>query len=331
MSDTGTACTTPLGRIVWGHPIIPQHRTDEHNKKLFNDDGTPQMEVSYGLAIPKADFERVVWPLMAAEAAKGYPNGAPAKFSWKWTDGDGVDPKGKPYADRAGYGGCFVLAISTRFEAPPVMIFRDGAYYQTDQIKCGDYVTSNLEFVVNVPKNVSHTPSLYVNPKLTLLCYEGDEIKGSGPAADPTQVFGAAPVIPAAPAGARAVGAPPAAGGGMPGNGSAPANAATHQPMMANAATAAPGANGMPSPATITGMPGQTMPPAPTGPQRPTEPTHIHDNGNGTEQWFVNGAWDGGAHPVTAAPTLPPPATGFVDQAAGMPGNGGMPGMPAPR
>jgi hypothetical protein len=241
MSDTSTSCTTPLGRIVWGHPVIPQHKTDEHNKKLFNDDGTPQMEISYGLAIPKAEFQGVVWPCMSAEASKGYPNGVPAKFSWKWTDGDGIDPKGKPYSDRTGYGGCFVLAISTRFEAPPVMIFQNGAYYQTDQIKCGDYVTANVEFVVNVPKNVSHTPSLYVNPKLTLLCYEGDEIKGSGPAADPTQVFGAAPVMPAAPAGARPVGAAPAGqpGGGMPG--------------------------AMQQPAASGGMPGQTMPPPATG------------------------------------------------------------------
>lgn len=323
MTVESTACTTPLGRIVWGHPIIPQHKTDEHNKKLFNDDGTPQMEISYGLAIPKAEFQAVVWPCMAAESAKGYPNGTPAKFSWKWTDGDGIDPKGKPYSDRAGYAGCFVLAISTRFEAPPVMIFQNGAYYQTDQIKCGDYVTANVEFVVNVPKNVSHTPSLYVNPKLTLLCYEGDEIKGSGPAADPTQVFGAAPVIPAAPAGARPVGAPPAAGGGMPGAtgaGGVQQQAATGMPAFAPGVAAA-------KPAT-TGMPGQTMPPSP---QRPTEPTHIHDNGNGTEQWFVNGAWDGGAHPVAAAPTLPPPATGFVDQAAGNPATGGMPGMPPAR
>lgn len=319
MSDTGTACTTPLGRIVWGHPIIPQHRTDEHNKKLFNDDGSPQMEVSYGLAIPKAEFQAHVWPLMAAEAAKGYPNGAPAKFSWKWTDGDAIDPRGKPYSDRAGYAGCFVLAISTRFEAPPVMIFRDGAYYQTDQIKCGDYGTANLEFIVNVPKNTTHTPSLYVNPKLFLLCYEGDEIKGSGPAADPTQVFGAAPVIPAAPVGARPVGAAPAGqpGTAMPVN--APVAAATPSPEAAS-----------PAPAN-TGMPGQPMSPAPTVPQRPTEPTHIHDNGNGTEQWFINGAWDGGAHPVTAAPTMPPPATGFVDQAAGNPTTGGMPGMPPAR
>ena len=71
------------------------------------------------------------------------------------------------------------------------------------------------------------------------------------------------------------------------------------------------------------------MPPAPpAGPQRPTDPTHIHDNGNGTEQWFINGAWDGGAHPVPTAATLPPPATGFVAQAAGMPGAAAMPGMP---
>lgn len=253
MSDTGTACTTPLGRIVWGHPVVPQHKTDEHNKKLFNDDGTPQMEISYGLAIPKAEFQAVVWPCMAAEAAKGYPQGTPAKFSWKWTDGDAIDPKGKPYSDRAGYGGCFILAISTRFEAPPVMIFQNGAYYQTDQIKCGDYVTANVEFVVNVPKNVSHTPSLYVNPKLTLLCYEGDEIKGSGPAADPTQVFGATPVIPSAPAGARPVGAPPAGqpGAGMPGQVQQPAATGG----MPNAVVAQPAA----------GMPGQQMPPPATG------------------------------------------------------------------
>jgi hypothetical protein len=266
MSDTGTACTTPLGRIVWGHPVVPQHKTDEHNKKLFNEDGTPQMEISYGLAIPKAEFEVVVWPCMAAEAAKGYPNDTPKKFSWKYTDGDAIDPKGKPYSDRTGYGGCYILAISTRFEAPPVMHWNEqqNAYYQVDSIKCGDYIKANVEFVVNVPKNVSHTPSLYVNPKLTLLCWEGDEIKGSGPAADPQQVFGATPVMPAAPAGARPVGATPTAGGGMPG---------------------ATGAGGVQQQAAI-GMPGQTM---------------------------------------------PPPATGFVDQAAGNPAMGGMPGMPPAR
>ena len=209
MVDTaGTEITTPLGRIVWGDPIKPHHKTDNDNKKVFDDEGKPVMEISFGVAIPKADFQAHVWPAMAAEAAKGYPNGIPGNFAWKWTDGDAIDNKGKSYSDRDGYGGCYVLSVSTRFEAPPVMIYRDGAYYQVDKIKRGDYVQVNLTFVVNMPKNATYKPSLYVNPKMTLLCYEGDEIKG-GEAADPTQAFGAAPQQYAPPVGARPVGMAP--------------------------------------------------------------------------------------------------------------------------
>lgn len=55
-------------------------------------------------------------------------------------------------------------------------------------------------------------------------------------------------------------------------------------------------------------------PPPPVDPNRPTDPAYRHDNGNGTEQWFVNGAWDGGAHAVPpaapAAPAAPPPPPG---------------------
>ena len=88
--NEGTECTTPLGRIVWGHPITPRDKTDEHNKKIIGDDGKPVQEIAYGLAIPKAEFQQFVWPFMAAEAAKGFPNGKPGKFSWKWIDGDGT-------------------------------------------------------------------------------------------------------------------------------------------------------------------------------------------------------------------------------------------------
>lgn len=43
-------------------------------------------------------------------------------------------------------------------------------------------------------------------------------------------------------------------------------------------------------------------------PGRPADPKFIHDNGNGTEQWYVNGAWDGGKHPIApAAPVSAPP------------------------
>lgn len=32
-------------------------------------------------------------------------------------------------------------------------------------------------------------------------------------------------------------------------------------------------------------------PPVPAGPQRPTDPSHIHVNADGSEQWWINGAW----------------------------------------
>lgn len=48
-------------------------------------------------------------------------------------------------------------------------------------------------------------------------------------------------------------------------------------------------------------------PPPPPGPARPIEPGFTHDNGNGTEQWFINGAWDGGAHPIPGPGNPPPP------------------------
>jgi hypothetical protein len=50
-------------------------------------------------------------------------------------------------------------------------------------------------------------------------------------------------------------------------------------------------------------------PPPPAEPGRPQDPAMRHDNGNGTEQWAVNGAWDGGSHPIAAATPPPPPAS----------------------
>lgn len=50
--------------------------------------------------------------------------------------------------------------------------------------------------------------------------------------------------------------------------------------------------------------PGAKTPPPPpppaVDPNRPTDPAFIHDNGDGTELWFVNDAWDSG-HPVPGA------------------------------
>jgi hypothetical protein len=328
-ANQGTEITAPLGRIVWGHPINPQFKTDQQtNQPVLNDKGEKIQQWAFGLAIPRADFEAVVWPAMYAEALKGYPSGAPQHFSWKFRDGDtGIDRKGKPYRDREGYAGHIVLTCTTELKAPGVFVFQNNAYrqLQPNEIKCGDYVSVGLNFKCNVPKNATHTPGLYVNPLTVLLVYEGDKIEGSG-TVDPTTMYGQAPQQFAMPAGARPVGAGgpvgqvPPPGAGMPG-------------MM-------PGQ-----------VPQQPMAPAPMQqPQQYQQPAPV-----APQQQMPGNAVGGAAAPYPATPAaspsyappvqqMPPPATDFIPgapqqpmQPAPMPGQyqqpqpGQMPGMPGPR
>ena len=78
--DNGTEFTTCLGRIVWGHPLKPQNKTKD-DQVVLGQDGQPVKQWSFGVAFPKADFLASVWPHLAAEAAKGFPNGAPPTFT----------------------------------------------------------------------------------------------------------------------------------------------------------------------------------------------------------------------------------------------------------
>lgn len=157
---------TPVGRIVWGDPSKSQIKKDPSTKQPILRDGKPVEQWAFGVAIPKAEFQQFVWPAMAQEAATGYPGGVPAKFSWKYVDGDGVDGQGKPYNTREGYAGCYILTITTEAFAPPIFKLNGNAYVQLsgDQIKTGDYVVCAVSFKVNVPTDRTHTPGLYVNP-----------------------------------------------------------------------------------------------------------------------------------------------------------------------
>lgn len=311
--DQGTTITLPVGRIVWGHPGKPKPATDQRNQPKLGKDGQQMMETSFGLAIPIDTFNAEVWPHMHAEASKAYPGGTPGKFSWKITQPTEIDPNGKPYAEREGYAGHVVLAVSTVVE-PPGIFRHDGSKWQQMQpteIKCGDYVQVEINFKVNKPADPTHTPSLYVNPRVVAFAGYGAEIVGAFQA-DPNKAFGSGP--PPLPPGASATPVGNAAAmPGMPGSG-APAAPGNVGPTAG--APQIPGSTPTPAPA---------PPPAPVAspsdPARPTDPTHVHDNGDGTEQWLVNGAWDGQRHPIqTAAPaTLPPPATDFVANAAGVP------------
>lgn len=69
----------------------------------------------------------------------------------------------------------------------------------------------------------------------------------------------------------------------------------------------APSASSTGNPPPPPGQPTPPPPPAPAvDPNRPTDAAYRHDNGDGTEQWHVGGAWDGGKHPIpSASPAAP--------------------------
>ena len=104
---------TPVGRMVFGHMLKPQKKINLQTKQPVLKDGKEVQQWVCGIAFPKAEFEAQVLPYLQQEALSAYPNGVPQKFSWKFKDGDGVDGNGKPYAERDGYAGHYILTIST--------------------------------------------------------------------------------------------------------------------------------------------------------------------------------------------------------------------------
>ena len=191
--QNGTEWNSSVGRIVWGHPSKLTQRQDNNEKPIFNEDGSPAMGIAFGLAIPKAQFLANEWPMMQAEAAKGYPGAqVPQNFSWKIKDGDtDKDSKGNPLSGKEGYAGCYILtcASNTGF---PVSVFKwNGARYDQmseNEIKTGDFVSAAIRAVLNIPQKATHTPSLYINPTGVEFVGYGTALGGGG--IDPMKTFG---------------------------------------------------------------------------------------------------------------------------------------------
>lgn len=297
---------TGVGRIVWGHPAKAQQKKDVQTKQPIMRDGKPVEQWVFGVAFPKAEFQQLVWPTMAQEAATGYPAGVPPKFSWKYVDGDGVDSTGKPYSTREGYAGHYVLTVSTEAFAPPIYKFQNGGYVQlqADQIKTGDYIVLALNIKVNVPQDRTHTPGLYINPQAIELVGYGTEIQRG---IDPNDVFGgqqyqlppgaSTTPIASSPAGVAMPGTMPGAPAGYP-----------PQPQPG----AMPGYTPPPQPqpgATVPGYPQQPMQPAP--------------------QQMPAPAPDFTGYPQPGA--MPGAPAGYPQQPAPQQMPAGMPGMPGPR
>ena len=181
---------TPPGRIVWGNPARSQTKKDQKTKQPIIKDGKPVEQWVFGVAFTKAEFEQQVMPHLQQEVASLFPNGVPAKFSWKFKDGDGVDGQGKPYNTREGYAGHYILTVSTEVFAPPIYKNENGKYRQIEahEIKTGDYIVVKLNVKANAPADASHTPGIYVNPQGIELIGYGQEIITSG--INPDEAFG---------------------------------------------------------------------------------------------------------------------------------------------
>lgn len=211
---------TPVARLIHGHPIKQNTRTDDVTKQpLIGKDGQPVKEVYIGIAIPKgseSDWKDTEWGkqiMMAAlDAENGYDSATTRRpdFSFKVVDGDsdipnknGVAPNTDQYKR-----GHWVLNLTTRIPYP---CYHFGKYSPLDAIqdvnaiKLGDYVRVNIVAKGNKP---AKSPGVYLNPNLLELSRAGEAIirEGSGP--DAASVFGggmapsapvAAPVAPSAP------------------------------------------------------------------------------------------------------------------------------------
>lgn len=224
--------TTDTGRIVWGHPLTPKMKKygdgPQKGQQVLRD-GKPVEQYSFGVAYPKPYFDAVIRPQMIQEVSTGFPQGTPQNFAWKITDGDGVDSQGKPFNQREGYAGCYVLAVSTESFAPPVFKFENGQFRQLTaaEIKCGDYVACALTFKLNIPQDRTRKPSVYVNPNGVNLIGYGQEIQNSS--FDPSESFGSGQFSMPAGASAMPVSSAPA-GVAMPGQ-PAPQYAPQPQPL----------------------------------------------------------------------------------------------------
>lgn len=297
--------TTPVGRLVQGCPFELQTKDMQGNPltvKTGPNKGQPTQKCFLGVAFPKTPgvtafhqepgndaFAKIwqgaktLWPQFFANGQCTNP-----KFAFKVIDGDGVDQHGKPWAEREGFAGHWVLRFESSFlpktylagnyslpvadlNAALAALFPEGPARKSLR---GCYVRVAGSTASN---GNSQNPGMFVNLHLVELAGVGPEIVGAGP--DAASAFGAAPAV--LPAGAEAV--PTGAASSFPPASPPPPGAPTPP------ATPTP-----PAPATPT----PPAPPAPTPPpydgfmQAPPSPTYVMTplaNGATKEQFLAQG------------------------------------------
>jgi len=200
----------PIGRLVGGSVSKLKQRTEQDGKTLkFNRDGTPAMQLSFGVAIPKtqARWQDEVWGATVhgiGKAAFPQMHVSPA-FAWKCIDGDSMIPNknGKVPSTMAGHAGHWVIWFSQGWA--PKLVTADGATELPAEKFVGGYYVQVYADVSGNGAVAPNTPGVYMNPVAVALAGEGEVIAtevdttsvGFGGGALPA---GAKPVTAAAPA-----------------------------------------------------------------------------------------------------------------------------------
>ena len=174
--------TTESGRLVQGHPMVLNPRTNDDGTPKIDKSGQPSMQVYIGFAIPKkgeTDWRQTAWgQQIVQEATQSWPRGEHQMptFAWKITDGDSQIPNraNKRPCDREGFPGHWILGCTNGYTP---QVFADGNYatnvMQKDRIKTGDY----CRIIITVKGNESTTsPGLYINLEAFELIQPGPAI-----------------------------------------------------------------------------------------------------------------------------------------------------------
>ena len=171
----------PIGRLIGGSVSKLKQRTEQDGKTpKFNRDGTPAMQLSFGVAIPKtqARWQDEVWGATVfgiGKAAFPQMHVSPA-FAWKCIDGDSVIPNksGKVPSTMAGHTGNWVIWFSQGWA--PKLVTADGATeLPAEKFVPGYYVQVYADVSGNGAV-APNTPGVYMNPVAVALAGEGEVI-----------------------------------------------------------------------------------------------------------------------------------------------------------
>lgn len=277
----------PVGRMVFGDVNKGRQRTDSKTNALrVNQDGTPMMDFTAGVAVRKAGethWNQTAWgQVIFAHGQKEWPNGQwqHRDFSWKIIDGDSteVNKKGKRPCDQEGYAGHWIIVCSNG--QAPQLTDRMGKVHLTDRsaVVPGRFVQPFISIAGNESQD---SPGIYLNLKILAYSAWGEEIVSSN-APDPSTVgFGQG----ALPAGASEI--PQGQTAGTPAA-SAPAPQPQAQASAAPAPTAvAPAAGFSNGPAA---PPPAAAAPAPSAP-RPQPQKRMTAKATTTYEEYVKAGW----------------------------------------